>query len=284
MMLVVAQYVFRECMRRRVFIAVPVLTLAFLSLYALGTARAIGAARDFNDPGGVVAVDSATLVGSTMLGLSMFATMFLGAMLATFLTFTVIRGDADQGLLQPLIVRPLGRSAFLIGRYVGAVVIAVLYVTTLFAACVAITGAITDWWPDRFAEPALLLAGAVALVGLISILGSIFLPTVVNGITVMMVFGSGLTAGLLQQVGEGLQSRSLEALGRTAANLLPFEALYQGSLHAITADLFGFTGFAVRLGPFGGGQPLSAALYVWVAFYFGAMLGACLIAFHRKDV
>jgi Cu-processing system permease protein len=219
-----------------------------------------------------------------MLGLSMFATMFLGSMLATFLTFTVIRGDADQGLLQPLIVRPLGRSAFLIGRYVGAVIIAALYVTLLFAACVAITGSITDWWPDRFAEPVLLLAGAVALVALISILGSIFLPTVVNGITVMMVFGSGLTAGLLQQVGEGLGSPSLEALGRTVANILPFEALYQGSLHAITADLSGVTGFVVRLGPFGGGQPLSATLYAWFAVYFGIMLALCLTAFNRKDV
>lgn len=282
MMFVVTQYVFRECLRRRVFIAVPILTAVFLLLYAFGTARAIGAARGFDDPGGFVTTP--TVVGSTMLGLSMFATMFLGSILATFLTFTVVRGDADQGVLQPLIVRPLGRSTFLIGRYVGAAVIAAVYVAVLFAACVVITGSITDWWPDRFVEPALLLAGAVALVALISILGSIFLPTVVNGITVMMVFGSGLTAGLLQQIGEGLRSPSLEALGRSAANALPFEALYQGSLHAITADLFGVTGFVVRLGPFGGGQPLSANLYAWIAVYFAAMLAACLITFQRKDV
>ncbi len=283
MILVVARYVVKGCLRRRVFIAVPLLTIAFLLLYALGTARAIEAVGGF-DEGPAAIVDTRTVASSTMLGLSMFATMFLGTILATFLTFTVVRGDADQGLLQPLIVRPLGRAAFLIGRYLGAAAIASLYVMVVFAGCVTITGAITGWWPDRLAEPALLLAGAVALVALISILGSVFFPTVVNGITVMMVFGSGLTAGLLQQIGGALGSESLEALGRTAANVLPFEALYQGSLHAITADLAGTTGFVVRLGPFGGGQPLSAVLYAWFAIYFVLMLGACLVAFDRKDV
>ena len=40
----------------------------------------------------------------------MFGTLFLGAVLAVFLTLSVVRGDAERGLLQPLVVRPLGRE------------------------------------------------------------------------------------------------------------------------------------------------------------------------------
>ena len=40
----------------------------------------------------------------------MFATLFLGAILAVFLTFSAVRGDAERGLLQPLLVRPLPRG------------------------------------------------------------------------------------------------------------------------------------------------------------------------------
>ena len=40
----------------------------------------------------------------------MFATLFLGAVLAVFLTLGAVRGDAERGLLQPLLVRPLGRD------------------------------------------------------------------------------------------------------------------------------------------------------------------------------
>ena len=48
------------------------------------------------------------LTGSTLLGLSMFVTLFLGTVLAVFLTLNAVRGDAERGLLQPLVVRPVG--------------------------------------------------------------------------------------------------------------------------------------------------------------------------------
>ena len=59
----------------------------------------------------------------------MFATLFLGAVLAVFLTLGVVRGDAEPGLLQPLIVRPLGRRRFL-ARFVGAARVCAVYVAS----------------------------------------------------------------------------------------------------------------------------------------------------------
>ena len=58
-------------------------------------------------------VDDQVLTGSTLLGLAMFTTLFLGCVLAVFLTLGAVRGDAERGLLQPLVVRPLGRTALL---------------------------------------------------------------------------------------------------------------------------------------------------------------------------
>ena len=280
-MLIVARYVLTECLRRRVFIIVPVLTTLFLVLYAWGTSSAWSATQDINGP---QAIDRAVLTGSTMLGLSMFATMFLGAVLATFLTFTIVRGDAEQGLLQPLVVRPVGRSEVFLGRYLGAVAVASTYVGVLFMSCVAITSAVTGWAPDRVVAPALHLATAVAVVALLSLVGSIFLATVANGVAVMMIFGAGLTAGLLQQIGEALGSETLMTIGRTVAIILPFEALYQAGLFGLTADIAGISGFVVRLGPFGGGQPLEAVHYLTFAVYLAAVLGAGLVAFERKDI
>ena len=84
-------------------------------------------------------------------------------MLATFITLGAVRGDAERGLLQPLIVRPLGRHAYLAGRLLAAAVVSAAYVVVLFAACVVITG-LLGWWPDRFVGPALALAAAVTVV------------------------------------------------------------------------------------------------------------------------
>ena len=50
----------------------------------------------------------------------MFATLFLGVVLAVFLTLGVVSGDAERGLLQPLVVRPVGRATLLLSRFLGA--------------------------------------------------------------------------------------------------------------------------------------------------------------------
>ena len=175
-------------------------------------------------------MDSTTLAGATVFGLAMFATLFLGAILAIFLTSGVVRGDADRGLLQPLVVRPIGRHVLLGGRFLGAAAASGLYVLALYFAAMAITGAIGGWWPDRAVMPALQLALAVLILAAISLLGSVFLAVTANGIAVFMVFGAGLTAGFLGQLGEALGSETLQDVARIASWVLPFEALYQDGL------------------------------------------------------
>ena len=279
MTFVVARYVLVECIRRRVFLVVPVATALFLGLYWFGVTRVFDQATTFGAD-----IDAAEVTGASMLGLSMFGTFFLGAVLATFLTFTVVRGDAEQGLLQPLIVRPLGRRAFLAGRFIGAAGVGVAYSLFLFLACVAITGAAGGWWPDRVVEPALQLTGAVVFVAAVSTFGSVYLATVANGIAVMMFLGAGMVAGFLGQIGEALSSDTLVSVGRVASAALPFEALYQAALRSLTADLGGAEGFIVRLGPFGGGSDASAGLYAWLAAYFVGIIVLTAWAFERRDV
>jgi Cu-processing system permease protein len=280
--LIIARYVLLECLRRRVFVVVPVASAAFFGLYAFGTSQVFDDAAGF--AGGIGGIDATTFAGATMLGLSMFGTLFLGAVLATFLTFTVIRGDAEQGLLQPLVVRAMSRRDLLIGRFAGAGIVSVVYALVLFGGSVVITGVTGGWWPDRIIEPALQLSGALVIVVTLSLFGSVFLSTVANGIAVLMVFGAGLVSGFLGQIGEALGSETLIDVGRYASYLLPFEALYQAGLSALTADTLGPTAFVVRLGPFGGGVPAGPLLYMWLAAYFVLVFGGAVVAFSRRDI
>lgn len=281
MIVFIARTVFTESRRRRVFLVVPLVTVAFLGLYAFAVDRVFVTVR--REAVGAE-LDSEIFAGATLLGLSMFATLFLGAVLASFLTFSTVRGDAEQGILQPAIVRPPGRRAWLLGRYVGAATIGVTYALTLFAACVAITGAISGWWPDRVIEPALQLGGAIAILAAISTLGSVFLSATANGTTALMLFGAGLTTGFMEQIGAALNAPTLLTIGRTGALALPFEALYQASLRALTADTTGVTGFVVRLGPFGGGRGMTALGYAWVVVFMVAIATVAIRAFDRRDI
>lgn len=276
----IARSVFTESRRRRVFLVVPIVTVAFLGLYGFAVDRVFASVRAIEDGG----IDNEIVAGASLLGLSMFATLFLGAVLASFLTFSTVRGDAEQGILQPAIVRPPGRRAWIIGRYLGAATVGMAYAITLFIGCVLVTGTISGWWPDRVAEPALQLAGGIAIIAAISTLGSVFLSATANGTTALMLFGAGLTTGFMEQIGSALNAPTLVSLGRGGALALPFEALYQASLRALTADTTGVTGFVVRLGPFGGGRGMTALGYVWVTIFFIGVATLAIRRFDRRDL
>ena len=277
---IIAVYALQEALRRRIFHVVLLLTAVYLGLYWLGSDEAFEeVARFENGP-----VEEHELTGGTLFGLSMFGTLFLGAVLAAFLTLGVVRGDAERGLLQPLVVRPVGRGALLLGRFVGAAAVCVPYVLVVYTACALITRTTGDWWPDQFLRPGLQLAIGVLVIAALGLLGSVFLSATANGIAIFMVFGAGLVAGLLGQIGEALDSETLQTVAHRASWALPFEALYQDALYRITSESRGFTGLAIELGPFGGSQAGGAKLPLWVLAYFAVVLAATLAAFSRKDL
>lgn len=276
-------YTLRESLRRRVFLVVLLLTIAFLGLYGLGTRQAFKDVEDF--AGGVTAgLDATTLAGATLFGLSMFGTLFLGTVLGIFLTLGVVRGDAERGLLQPLVVRPVGRATFLLSRLLAAGTVCTVYVCLVYTGTLLITYWIGGWWPDRLVVPALELSGGVVIVAALSLLGSVFLSATANGIAIFMAFGAGLVAGLLGQIGEALNSHTLERVAMVSSWLLPFEALYQDGLNAISADSFGLTRVALQLGPFGGAQAGGAFLWPYALAYLAALVSLALLGFARRDL
>jgi Cu-processing system permease protein len=277
----IALYALRESTRRRVFLVVLILTLAFLVLYGVGTEAAFDVAGETE---GIAPVDDQVLTGSTLLGLAMFTTLFLGCVLAVFLTLGAIRGDAERGLLQPLVVRPLGRAALLAGRFGAAAVVCAGYVAVVYTAALLITGAAGGWWPDNPVSPGLRLAAAVVVIAALSLLGSIFMSSNANGIAVFMIFGAGLAAGLLGQIGDALSVDTLETVAAIASWVLPFEALYQAGLDDLTSGVSGTTGVIVQLGPFGGAQEGGPLLWLWTVVYLALVGLAARAAFARRDL
>ena len=67
-----------------------------------------------------------------------------------------------------------------------------------------ITGITGDWWPDDPVGPGAGLVLGVLVIAALSLLGSVFLSSTANGIAVFMIFGAGLAAGLLGQIGDAL--------------------------------------------------------------------------------
>jgi Cu-processing system permease protein len=269
--------------RRKVFAVVVLLTAVFLFLFWLANHYVFSEIAKITPPADVH-VDSRTFAGAFLIGLAMFATLFLGIVLAVFLTLGVVSGDAERGLLQPLVVRPIGRATLLLSRFLGAVAVCVPYVLAVYFTSLVITGLTGHWWPGHIAWPGLELAFAVVVVIALSLLGSVVLSATANGIAVFMLFGAGLVAGLLGTIGHALNSHAVKQASTVTAWALPFEALYQDALRAITEGTTGVTGFLLQLGPFGGAYVHGWGIRVWSAAYLAAVLVLAIAGFSRRNL
>jgi ABC-2 type transport system permease protein len=201
-----------------------------------------------------------------------------------FLTLGAVRGDAERVLLQPLIVRPLGRRQYLAGRFLAAATVSGAYVLLVYAGAVVMTGALGDWWPTDPVGAGIRLAAAVVVVAALALLGSIFLSANANGIAVLMVFGAGLLAGLLGSIGDALNSHTLQTIANTSSWLLPFEALYRDALRVLVAEVPGVTGAIVQLGPLGGSHDAGPLLAPYTLAYLAVVGAVASATFARTDL
>jgi ABC-2 type transport system permease protein len=172
----------------------------------------------------------------------------------------------------------------LLGRFVAAASVCAVYVIVVFLATAVITYVFSDWWPDRIVVPAIQLALAVAVIAALSLGGSVLLASTANGIAVFMLFGAGLTAGLLGQISQALGSDTLDKVSRVVSWALPFEALYQSALAQLTTDTVGFTRLAIDLGPFGGAESAGVGLWPWTVAYLALVGAVAAAAFARRDL
>ena len=177
----------------------------FLGLYALGAKEAFDSV-EAQRAGDVFDVDERELTGATMFGLSMFGTLFRRR--ARCLPHA---GDRARGrragpaaTARGQAHRPLGD--LLAGRFAAAAAVCAVYVVLVFVGALLITRGIGGWTPDRIVGPALQLACHGGDRSTLTARLDLFSATA-NGIAVFMVFGAGLVAGLLGQIGEALDSR-----------------------------------------------------------------------------
>ncbi|HWH93825.1 MAG TPA: ABC transporter permease subunit [Baekduia sp.] len=280
--LIVARHALQEALRRRVLLVVVVLTVVFGALYTWGCSELFQDVDQFSDS--ATGLDATALAGSTIVGLAMFGGLFLGVVLATFLTAGAVRGDAERGLLQPLLVRPLSRAEYLFGRFLAAAAVSAIYVLVVYFGAVLVTGVVGDWWPEHPVGSALRLGGGAVIVAALSLLGSVFLSATANGIMMLMAYGMGLLAGLLGAIGDAIPSPTLQHIASVASWVLPYEALYRDALRLLVQDVPGVTGAIVQLGPLGGSHDAGTLLLPWTAVYLAGVLVAAALAFARRDV
>jgi Cu-processing system permease protein len=276
--LVIARLALQEAVRRRVLAVVGVLTLASGALYLVGCISL------HNHVAGLLERNDGLkpIVPATLLGLASFGTLFLGSVLAVFLTAGAVQGDVDRGLVQPLVVRPVGRGVYLAGRALAAMTVSGGYVLVVAAASTLITRAIFPNLPPHAWQAIPPLVAGVCIVTMLTLVVSCLMSTVATGISVLMAYGAGLVAGLLGEIAKEFSASTLTHIADTVSYVLPFEALYRDSLDRLTPT--GPYAQLVQLGPLGGAKAGGPGLWVFVLAYAIGCAAMSVWAFSRSDL
>lgn len=278
--LTIAALTLREASRRRVLVALAVLTVALLALSGWGFSR-LAAESDF----GELTTGQARLIASQLLNLVMFGMSLIAALGTAFLAGPTLSGETESGIALSVLARPIRRSAVLLGKWLGLVVFGTGFVVVAgLAQCLVVLATVDYWPPQPVAGLALLAAQTIVLLTLGLLLATVVSP-MASGVVAVGLFGATWIAGVVGGIGKALGNDGVAAVGTVSRMLMPTDGLWRGAMHAFQdPGVLRELGPAFEGFPFLSEAPLTITYLVWAAVWIAMVWGLAATSFLRKDL
>ena len=261
---VVAVAVFRESVRDKVFY-----NLVFFALVLVGASIVIGQLTAGQDV-------------KIIKDLGLAATSLFGVFIAIFVGISLVSKEVDRRSVYPLLAKPISRSGFIVGKYIGllltllvnTIVMAVALYGVLFVLARGVPANVQHAWDAPALDPNLLKAIAliyveVAVVTALAVFFSSYSSPMLSAIFSLGIFVAGQFSGDLKHFDEIVTAPAAGLVARVAYYLLPDFSRFDVKL-AVVHGL-----------PVSGTYMASATLYGIV--YIAALLFGATTIFARRD-
>jgi Cu-processing system permease protein len=294
-LLVVARWTVLEARRRRLLLAGVVLSVAFVAVFALGfsllyhdqqrslvDAQAQGA--------GLSAREELLAVSTVLVVLGLYGVQFLAALLGLFLGVAAVSPEIDSGALHAVLARPLSRLEYLLGRFLALAGLLTAYVVVMSGSLLLIARIVAGYQPGDATRAVGLMILQVLILLAVSLLGSTVLPTLANGVVMLVLFGLAWLGGIIGFAGSIPPGNELLAnLGTAVSLLLPADAIWRGASYHVLPPSFlvasSLTNADGDVGlPFAATVPVAPAMLAWALAYPVACLALAVAAFRRRDL
>src|SRR5207247_10694537 len=124
--LVVARQVVNEAARRRLLLALVLLTLVVIALTVWGVSRI----DDLRSNGQPLSEAQRKTIVSQLLILVMFMYSWVLSLAAVFIAAPAISGELESGIALALLARPMSRAEYVAGKWLGLVALVIAYGVT----------------------------------------------------------------------------------------------------------------------------------------------------------
>lgn len=280
-LLAIASLTLREALRRKLILAVALLSVVVIGLTLWGFARLHALATT---QGRAHPVEAAAAYALLVIMLAqMFS--FVLAVGAAFLAAPSIAGDVESGVALTLLPRPIRRSDLVIGKWLGLGALLVLYVAGAGGLELACVRLVTGYSPPH---PVIALGFiavlAIALMTLALAL-STRMPSITGGVVALVLFGIAWIAQAASSLAALLHNTGVEHACTAISLIVPTGGLWRGAAFALEpVVLAAMSSTASGANPITVPAPPTAAFDIWVVFWIAAVLGLAIWSFNRRDV
>lgn len=281
-MIAIARVTVGEAARKKILWILIALAILAVAVTAWGVDRLVTLARERGTREAEV-----NLAVSQVLIFIAFQFGFVLAMTAAFLGSPAIASDLDSGIALALLARPLRRSSYLVGRWLGLAVVVVLYAIASAALAIAVVGWVSGYTPPDPVLPVVYLAGQGLLILTFTLFLSTRLPPIGGGAVAVVAYGLAWMAGVLTDVGRAFGADALSTIGDVGRVLLPTDTLWRGVVYGLEPPLviIAAAGQPVaQANPFFASSPPPFGFVAWSVVWVVLVLGLAIAVLRRREI
>lgn len=291
----IAWLTIRETARRRLFLVLILITAASVALSAWGFSQVREAILSSGEaPGGTIEAGGVTgelaltFIFAQLLILVTFMFSFILALSAVFIAAPVIAGELESGVALTILARPIGRTTYLLGKWLGIAVLVCVYATLSGIIELAVVGTLTGYVPPDPAFALAYLCGQALIMLTLTILLSTRLSAITAGVACLAIFGLAWIGGIIGGIGTAIGEQSVAQVGELSRLLLPTDGLWRGVVYHLQPReillLVDQAGPLTAAFPFVVETPPPTTFLVWVLAWFGLILGLAALSFRHREI
>jgi ABC-type transport system involved in multi-copper enzyme maturation permease subunit len=224
------------------------------------------------------------LVGGILTILGLYVGSFLSAFLAMMLAAGSVSAEIDSGVLQAVVVRPQPRWRWYIERWLGLVMMSVVYVVVMTLAILLVSRLIASYEPSSLIGLLAILALQVTLLVTVGMLLSCRLSSVATGVILFLYFGIAWLGGFIGWIGGIAEKPELTTIGTVVSLVAPSDALWKAASSYAVPQGMSMSAVGSSSLPFLSTLQPSPWFIGWAALMTLAFLALGIRAFSRRDL
>ncbi len=273
-----------EASRRRLLLALVLMTLAIVLLTGWGYSR-LWTIESRGRPIGAVEVH---LIASQLLILVSFMFAAVLALSSVLVAAPSLSGDIESGLALSMLSRPVRRAEVAVGKWLGLAALVVAYAAGSGTLELGVLRLTTGYLPPHPFLLMAFIAGEGLVLLTIAMLFSTRMGGMTGGIIALVLYFMAWIGGIVAGIGQALSNAPLIQIGTLSKLLLPTDALWRGAVWAMEPASIQAVARAAGPGasanPFAVSDPTPPALVAWSVFWVLGVLGLALWSFRGREV